>query len=218
MDTSTRYAVVVEPVLEVTLVGTASLAVWQPHLEAEGLRYAAAGDTLPVVLSATQARYWGMTFREFSLSLLLNDSEALLFHAFNSNRFFAWVERRMFHTPYYPAAVSVAEQHIALQEQGVSQFEAALPPSAAVLNSRDERMERRLWLKRLTPASPRAYFDACLEGFTQVYDAAGCRLQFAPAPQLHPAFDLLARSGFQAQHWMVRTAARHSKGQTIHPA
>jgi len=218
MDTSTRYAVVVEPALEVTLVGTASLAVWQPHLEAEGLRYAAAGDTLPVVLSATQARYWGMTFREFSLSLLLNDSEALLFHAFNSNRFFAWVERSMFHTPYYPAAVSVAEQRIALQEQGVSQFEATLPPSVAVVQSRDEHLERRLWLKRLSAADPRAYFDARLEGFTRYFDAAGCRIQFAPAPRLHPALDLLARSSFQVQHWTVRSTARHSKGQTIHPA
>ncbi|MBK8030527.1 MAG: hypothetical protein IPK17_13690 [Chloroflexi bacterium] len=85
-----EYVTIVEPVLEVTLIGTADRAVWAPHFDLG----AQTADPVTVVLSAVETTYMGVRFRELSLSLLLDDAKGILVHAFNSSRMFAFIERQ----------------------------------------------------------------------------------------------------------------------------
>lgn len=201
-----EYVTIVEPVLEVTLIGTADRAVWAPHFDL-GARTA---DPVTVVLSAVETIYMGVRFRELSLSLLLDDAKGILVHAFNSSRVFAFIERQMFHTPYYYAAISVTARHIHLATQGQPLLDARLPDTAPVERSADECREWQLTL----PTTKPQYFYARLEGHTEYYACAGSTVQGFDHPAMPPAFTYLQQSNFRLHTWSVRTTARHSKSKT----
>lgn len=201
-----EYVTVVDPVLEVTLIGTADRAIWAPHFDLG----APTADPITVVLSAVETTYMGVRFRELSLSLLLDDTQGILLHAFNSNRVFAFIERQMFHTPYYHAAISVAARHIRLARQGHPLLDACLPESAFSEHSADECREWRLTL----PTTKPQYFYARLEGHTEYYASAGSTAQLFDHPAQPPAFAYLRQSNFRLHTWSVRATARHSKSKT----
>ncbi len=212
MTNTVKYVTIVDPVLEVTLIGTASLATWRPQLETEGLTIATA--EVHIVLSAVETRYIGVRFKEFSVSLLLDEHQVLLLHAFNSNRMFAWVERQFFHTPYYHGDIDVQENHIAIREQSHPLIEVSLPDNATVSRSGDEDIERVVLMKRSSRSVKRPYFHARLEGHTRYFDATGSTLHYFDSTQLNPTLSTLRQSDFRLQDWSVRCHARHSKSNT----
>jgi hypothetical protein len=209
------YTTIIEPVLEVSLIGDANFANWQPKLEAEGLDIRHHGDKIPVILSAVEATYMGMMFREFSISLAINDSHYFLAHAYNSNRFFAWVERRLFRTPYYHATVTTTPHKVAIHQNQKMVFEAILPEDAPITSQIDESFEWQIGL----PKSLRKkydvphYFYARLEGQSHHYDSLSAHMIFSPSPT-SDIFALLQQSEFTIRDWLVRPHGRHSKSKT----
>src|ERR1700684_3828126 len=92
-------------VREVTLLGAADIAYWADRLRPERLTPAEADGRAGVMLAAISSRFFGVRFRELSLSVLVRPPEvgdgrnaAFLVHAFNTSRFFAFCERVFFST------------------------------------------------------------------------------------------------------------------------
>ncbi|MDX2078268.1 MAG: hypothetical protein SFZ02_17680 [bacterium] len=209
------YTTIIEPVLEVSLIGEANFVSWQPKLEAEGLDILHHADKIPVILSAVEATYMGMMFREFSISLAINDSYYFLAHAYNSKRFFAFVERRLFRTPYYHATITTTPHKVAIHQNQKMVFEAILPEDAPITSQKDENFEWQISL----PKSLRKkhdvphYFYARLEGHSHHYDAKSAQMTISPSPT-DEIFALLEQSEFTIKNWLVRPHGRHSKSKT----
>jgi hypothetical protein len=110
-----KYVAEVSPVKEVTLHGLADLSFWQEQLAAEGLTPLAQDGKAQLFISATEARFKGIRFRECLIGIHVqrvnaepDDMPAMfLLHAWNSLRLFAWIERTLFGTPYYPGQIKV---------------------------------------------------------------------------------------------------------------
>jgi hypothetical protein len=211
----TKYMTIVEPVLEVTLIGQGDTDPWRPLLEAEGIKFPLDQEKIEIILSGVEARYLGVKFRELSISLRIDENQVFLVYAFNSNRWFALAERVFFRTPYYYATIVVNPYHIRLMNKGQLLFEAILSETAPVTDSQDEFTEWQIWLPKLLrkQADKPHYFNARLEGYTQHYKLSNNSVLFSgglPAP-LQP----LLNSNFHLDDWLVRDSARHSKSQTF---
>jgi len=112
-----KYHVEINHVREVSLVGHSDLAFWKRQLRDEALFPASIDGKATVLISSVAARFNGIRFRELSFSVAICRREngpdvdgVYLVHAFNSNRFFALVERIFFHTPYYKGDIRVDAQ------------------------------------------------------------------------------------------------------------
>ncbi len=134
-----RYQVIVHDVKEVSLYGRADLGYWQAHLAREGLAPFDDGGQAELLLIAADMVWMGVRFTELSVSVALAPAGApdqragmYLAQAFNSVRWFAWVERTLFQTPYYPARTQVSAQapvSITLHDGAAVTFRAALAPT-----------------------------------------------------------------------------------------
>lgn len=209
-----QYVTIIEPVLEVTLVGTAALQVWQPLLQAEGFALSASTDRAVVMISATASTYKGLSFRELSVSIQVEGNRFFLPHANNSIRWFAWVEQKFFQTPYRYGQVTTQPAQIAAIEQGIPMFEASLPAGTPYREA-DEVNELVIHLpKSLRKHADRPhFFYARLEGVTRLYDGHAASVTIN-AGAAQPIWDLMRRSDFQVNEWRVRQSARHSKSKT----
>jgi hypothetical protein len=206
---------IIEPILEVTLMGEANFDVWKPILDAQGFDNYPQSEKIGVTLSGVEAKYMGLTFREFSISVTLNESELFLAHAYNSKRFFALAERRFFRTPYYPADITVTAHKIAVYQNKVPMIEAILPQNAPITHQADESVEWTLWLPKALRKNPMIphYFDARLEGNTQHYDITSAQITLSSNPP-DAVMALLSHSQFVPKDWFVRAHGRHSKSKT----
>ena len=111
--TDLKYAAFVEHVKEVTLYGTADLDFWTKQSASEGLRPSINNGQAEVLIGATDLKWRGFRFREFTLSIGTQPDRATdprsgfyLPQAFNSSRLFAFSERALFKTPYAFGAVT----------------------------------------------------------------------------------------------------------------
>ena len=109
-----KYEVGVSPVREVSLRGVADFSFWLERLAGEGLFPTEEGGRASLLICAAESRFMGPTFRELSISVFLSRTlggttrdGAFLVQAFNSIRFFAFVERILFRTPCHYAGVRV---------------------------------------------------------------------------------------------------------------
>lgn len=217
MTTATPYVTIVEPVLEVTLICRGDAAPWRQSLVREGISLPPQQEEVEIILSAVETKYMGVIFRELSVSLRLDDTQVFLVHAFNSNRFFAWVERAWFRTPYYYGKLVVAPHYIQLSDNGQPHLEARLAESAAALECRTESNE---WQIRL-PAALRKesskvhYFNARLEGDTQYYATLPNPPMLVFGSGLPASLLPLQASKLMVEKWLVRERAKHSKSQTL---
>lgn len=214
MTNTIHYMTVIHPVLEVTLLGNADYATWQPILQAEGF-HPTHTKTIPVIISGTQARYMGVTFRELSISLGIDDERFLLIYAFNSNRFFAWAERNLFRTPYYHASIAVNSHHIAIHQGENRLFEATLPPDTQIAQQSVEDYQRIICLPkslRKNTDMPH-YFHARLAGDTQHYAPQSAHIGFVN-DTANTILSRLSESQFEITDWTVRMQAHHSKSKT----
>lgn len=105
---------VMSPVREVSLRGTADLAYWAERLKKEGLTSEEAERRARMLMVFADCSFKGIRAREVSFSILVRPREGevrgtacFLERAFNSVRFFAWVERMYFSTPYFLAKIGV---------------------------------------------------------------------------------------------------------------
>jgi hypothetical protein len=222
-----KYVAEIDHVHEVSLRGEALVEPWATELAVLNLRAVCAGDCVAMMLSATSARFRGMRFREFSISVLAREVETgaegwYLAHAFNSSRFFAWVERTMFATPYYFGAIEVnamapARVNVTAREACIRVSMASNTTERVPMRRGPESWEGPLFLPTRTnaKAAQRKWFYARLSGDADVYAFAPSKdvVTISPAPQW-PALAKLAAADFHGTEWLLRTNAFHAKSRT----
>jgi hypothetical protein len=219
-----KWAAQLASVQEVSLVGTASLAFWKERLRAEDLVPLERAGRAQVLVTAAAARFWGVRFQEVSFSVLVSDSAgggrregAYLLGAFNSSRFFAFCERALFATPYYPADVRVTAAGTAsveVRKRGEVVFRAAMSDDGsaatrAVLRQGEDGWEGPVFLPK------GKLFFARIKGHTQAYPFLPDRDALTVRPTQNDGFlQALIDSEFAVNEWTVRADATHAKSKT----
>lgn len=211
---------------EVSLLGTADMAFWQKRLQGEDLAPAAdEHGHAQLLIVAADMRFMGVRFCELSFSVLVEpelhvgQQAAYLVGAFNSRRFFAWYERRVFATPYQHADVRVSATlpaTIDVAAAGVPLFEARMQAGAgrAPTRSGEAAWEGPIFLPERQGGGRKMFF-ARLRGHTQAYPFLPPHdtLAITPGPG-GEALQALLDSGFAASEWVIRADARHAKSNT----
>src|SRR5688572_4141741 len=136
--TKVKYVAEISPVREVWLLGTADLAFWAEHLKGQALSPAEFEGRARILLSAIEARYMGVRFRELCISVFVRgehagagDDQLFLAQGFHSSRLFAWFERTLFSTPYEHGEIELnaaVPASVRLVEGGEAVFRAEMTP------------------------------------------------------------------------------------------
>ena len=101
-----KYVAQVSPVREVAIMGTADSEYWRGPLERAQVSPLEESGRVPILIGATDTRFMGVRFRELTVTVFCRDRRrtlpdgVFLAQAYNSVRWFAWVERNIFSTPY----------------------------------------------------------------------------------------------------------------------
>lgn len=227
-----KFDVVVSPVREVTLVGHADLSYWQRQLAINGLHPTDANGNAEMLLSSCEARFKGIRFRELSVSVFVTERAggrsrdgAFLVRAYNSIRFFAFVERTMFRTPYYPQQIALDPQVPAFMRLGDAAqpvLRAAMSKNAAssarnAVPAKPDGWQGPIFLPdlRSPQASSSRLFYGSLTGDTRTitYDFGADTFEF-DVQGGDPIARVLTESQFAPHEWILRAAATHGKSKT----
>lgn len=223
------YQTIVKDVREVSLIGHAEAAPWRALLEKESLHPYLHEGKVELRLMAATMRYMGVRFGELSISVVTSEEPtgtsqdgAFLVKAFNSVRFFAFIERAMFSTPYYWAEVQVASQNpvrMTLSDERGLLFQAEKAPTPAAPPQADLDWEGVVYLPKLkgNPAAGKRFF-AKLSGPTQHYPFARTDTVTFPSPPSDEVIGRLAESNFRGSAWLVRNGATHFKSKSYERA
>jgi hypothetical protein len=218
--TDLKYAAFVEHVKEVTLYGAADLDFWTRRLAVEGLRPLSNHGQAEVLIGATDLKWRGFRFKEFTISIGIQpDRETTtppgfyLPQAFNSSRLFALSERALFKTPYAYGVVTVTDRLPVAMSVNVDQtvmFNARMAGPMPCLRHEEEWFEGPVYL----PGGQRLFY-ARLGGQTETYPFVPDVDTIAIQPQPHlEVFQWLSASNFTPIEWRVRHAATHAKSTT----
>lgn len=216
---SVKFQADIEPVREVTLMGLADPAYWSQRLEPEQLTPAVLNNRAQLLIIAAEMKFKGIRFRELSISVLARSNQgdgAFLLHAFNTVRFFAFVERNFFSAPYFHGDVQVSVQppvlaRGAIADGGAFAIEMAHEREPARVETAG--WEGPVFLPGATSAG-RKYFIAKIWGRTRFFPfASSDTILIKPSPRA-PVLRSLLDSGFQATEWAIRDKARHAKSKT----
>lgn len=225
-----KFDVIVSPVREVSLLGRADLRYWQERLKVHRLHPTEVDGRAEMMLSSCEARFRGVRFREFLAAVFVTAKPGrrdrdgvLLLRAFNSLRFFAWVERTMFRTPYYPGRVSLSPEFPAFMRLG----DEATPIVEVAMSAANDRTlpaaspdgwEGPIFLPDLNDdavESARLFYGS-LTGDTHTMSFDPIRDVFRLGnSQSDPVVSPLVESGFEPHEWILRAAGRHGKSKTI---
>jgi hypothetical protein len=233
MNTEIKWAAKLAHVREVSLLGTADLTYWEGRLRHDNLFAAQRDGKAQVMIVATDSRFMGVPFREFSVSVLGYENGAsgrrdgaYLVHAWNSCRFFAFCERVFFSTPYShgkvristaaPVSVDVADNRQVLFRADMRLADD--PGSSREPTSRGASgWDGRIFLprKRKSADQPGKFFHARIAGHTDTFPF----LRETDALTINPGngnglLVALADSNFAAEQWVVRADATHAKSKT----
>jgi hypothetical protein len=226
MPKSIKYAAVVTDVIDVSLLGTADLGYWQSALQAEQLEPIEHEGQAQILILTADAKYMGLRFRELSFAVFARDVSGLtnltgsfLLRAFNSRRSFAWIERTLFKTPYYPGAVTVEWEPPLIQVRlRSSTFEVRSGQSLKTMPDTSKIMGWNgpvfLPSKPEIAVAKSKLFFAHVMGLTQEFAFDPARDVLTLPDTAEPPFLALRESNFRPTNWSVRTAAMHSKSKT----
>ncbi len=223
------YHVEISNVHEVCLFGSADLRYWKKHLEPAGLHPASINGSAQVLISVIAARFKGLAFREFSICISVSREEDepdedgfYLAQAFNSRRFFAFVERAMFHTPYHHARIelgALAPARMRLTQRQTKMVEAEMSALAATPRepsiTEDFSWEGPVFLPRNSTTDKNRLFYARLKGPRQSYPFLPQDRWSLSAAKDYPIFQSLLDSNFTPKTWTIRRSATHAKSKTI---
>jgi hypothetical protein len=225
-----KYVAEISHVREVSLRGAADLTFWKNKLERENLTLAERDGQAQILITAADARYMGMRFREVSFSILTSSYKgveiagAYLVQAFNSNRFFAFCERTLFSTPYSQADVRVSCRPVFVKCIPTREvvFQADMhadisAPSREPVRCGVDGWEGPVFLPRGKGRERRdgKFFVAKITGDTRLYPFLPSEdsLLLSPAPGSE-VIQALIDSGFACKEWAVREDATHAKSKT----
>lgn len=225
MTASLSYPVIVPHVREISLFGTANLEYWRKQLSTYNLYPSESSGCAQILISATTLKWMNVSFRECVFAIMLskkadgstNDGSFLL-HAFNSNRFFAAIERQSFATPYYHAAIDfeidASRFQVRVQNETVI---SALRRDTAPMRKAEESFGYAVVLPPMNQKVhvPQKFFAAKISGATQIAPfAADDELTLQASPKA-PVIRHLCESHFVPIEWHIRTDATHSKSNTL---
>lgn len=228
-----KYVAELPHVREASILGSVDLGFWKYRLSREGLEPVEFDGRGRMVITATDSRFMGVKFRELIIAVFarrLDGSQEGLFlsHAYNSVRFFAFVERIRFSTPYYPARIDVeVEPPVLFQavEKGTTRIRAEMgvdvtATARPLLRKGDEVWQGPIFL----PANERRripmgrYFLAKLAGVIEVFPFLPAVDRFTVQPGSGPpTLQSLPDSQFTPAEWQIRRDAAHAKSKTFGP-
>lgn len=229
MNAPLQFVAEISQVREVSLIGTADLPFWKGPLEREKLFPAEVDGEAQILICGTSAKFKGIPFQELSISVFVSREErraqrdgAFLTQAFNSNWFFALVERMWFATPYDHARVSVEATlpaSIQVKQHGLAVFRAAMVEQGIAerkaIRCGDEGWEGPIFLPGRRSLAGNKWFYARIGGRTSVYsflpDRDELTIRHEAGP---PALSWLAQSHFAGRQWIIRDSAVHAKSKT----
>jgi hypothetical protein len=231
MNTTVKWAAVLDHVREVSLFGTADLSFWTDWLRSEDLQPAECDGQAQLMIVAADEKYMALRFQELSFSIVVRPPEpstqqnaAYLVGAFNSRWLFAFGERVLFSTPYEYGRVAVStarpvaidlviDRHVAFKaEMGEGDSSADRQPS----NCTNDGWEGPVFLPRSRrKRAPGKFFYARLRGLTKTYPFLPSIdwLTIASAPD-RPVLQALRDSHFVAKEWVIRDDAVHGKSKS----
>jgi hypothetical protein len=230
MHTRPKYNVVISPVKDVILRGSADASFWVERLAPEELAPLEVDGKAQLILIAVDARFLGIRFRELSIAVSVqspggdgDENAVYLPHAFQSLRLFAFIERTFYHTPYHAAKIRVetgppASFEVALREGTI--VRAAMSSQSTAQTTRpartvEEVSEGPIFLPSRAGQTSRKAFFARLEGRADIYPfAPGDSLRLAPTARA-PIVEWLIESGFAPQEWLIRTSAVHGRSKSV---
>jgi hypothetical protein len=142
---------------------------------------------------------------------------AFLVQAFNSKRFFAFMERNWFRAPYQHATPSVSAESPAgmeLLDGRDLAFSARMAAARTPARTGDDGWEGPVYLPR-RPGSPGHVFYGRLRGLAHFYPFLPDQdvVTIKPTPRMH-VLQALGDSGFASSEWSVRADAVHCKSKT----
>jgi hypothetical protein len=221
-----KYVAEVAPVKEVTLHGRAELAYWTEKLRAENLTPLAADGQAQLLISSTEARFWGILFRESLIGIHIQPTAVMpaempamfLLQAWNSLSSFAWIERNLFGTPYAAGKVEVEPQlpaKLRVEQQRQTLTVATMSNEQRDATAvADENWQGAIFLPR-RGSKPQQMFVAKLAGRTENYPfrERGDSLELSRSP-ICETIGCLIDSHFAPQTWAIRQAAAHAKSKT----
>jgi hypothetical protein len=232
MPTSVKWVAELANVREVSLFGEAELDFWKRRLTPEGLSPVAVNGRARVLIVSSEAKFWGLLFRELSFSVLVSpppgaqgQEAAFLLCAYNSNRFFAFCERRFFSTPYHHGEVALspsAPASVQMARNGELAFRAKMGTAGAGSIREPSRRDEYRWegpvflpARPGGPSGPPRLFFARIQGLTRSYPFIPDvdSLTFLPSAKDEVLQDLVD-SGFVATEWAIRENAGHAKSKT----
>ncbi len=220
-----KRAARLENVVEVSLIGSASLSYWREQLSKESLEPLVVDGGAQVMLIAAEGRFAGIQFRELSLSVLVQgraekeeERGAFLLRAYNSNRFFAFCERTLFSTPYCFAPVFVRiDQGIGFTLEAREEGRIRASIESEVVPEFDQRDG---WTGPVYLASAHGngpgnkVFVASIEGLTCIRPFESSDLFSLESFSQNSPMGRLERSGFSPKEWRIRSNAVHEKSKT----
>jgi hypothetical protein len=230
MNAAVRYIAELDHVREIALVGAADLAFWKDRLRPAGLHPTEFGGDALVMISAIESRFLGVAFREATISVSLSAQGggsgrdgAYLVRAYNSSRFFAFVERACFSSPYVHSDLRIDVRDAASveirrgDETDLSLCMSATPGRAPSRRGREDwRGPVFLPSRRTEAAGPSRFFPARVCGESSAYafspseDAVTIRPRRGDSGLLS-----LVESRFAGREWVLREDGSHAKGKTI---
>ena len=231
MNPTIKWAAELSHVREVSLRGVADLEFWKQRLRPQGLLPADHDGQAQILILAADARFRGIRFRELSVSVLvappqkeMGDRAAYLLHAFNSNRFFAFCERKFFATPYSHARVDVSATlpaWIDVTFNGKRLFAATMQRAEVAPQRQPSRRGEDGWEGPVFLPNGNKHFFARVHGVTETYpfDPATDSIEIAPASGDEKltglsALAALSASAFVPRAWDIRPDCMHAKSKT----
>jgi hypothetical protein len=230
MESPIPYHVQISNVRELSLFGAADLDLWQKYLHPYALHPSNINGQAEILISAIAAKFKGLTFRELSICISVNreenspDSDGFfLIQAFNSRRFFAFVERAMFRTPYHHGYLDVTPDpaHMRLSKRKSCLLNAEMSSKTSTTRSpppvEDFLWEGPIFLPhKATTIQTQRLFYARLIGPRQSFAFLASQDVCSLAPSAeHPVFRSLLDSNFAAKLWMTGDNSTHAKSRTI---
>lgn len=223
---SIKYVAEISDVREVSLFGAADLAYWQSHLKTQHLKPLEVDGAARLLIISAEMKFMGLRFSECSLSVFVRDTagegEAVyLVRAFNSRRFFAWVERNRFHAPYLSDSVEVDAQPAARSRVGpedAPRLIARRNSNGTPVREGHESWHGWIYLPapETVPEHRRYRFHGRVEGKAAAYGFDSESDEFKiEARGDEEGLAQLNASGFQPTEWIVRPAGAHAKSKTV---
>jgi hypothetical protein len=225
--TRIKYVAEISGVREVSLRCTADRRWWDEELAIVGLEVVEREGRAEIMLSATDARFRGVKFREFSISVLAREIDGrgdgwYLAHAFNSSRFFAFVERAWFSTPYFHGQITVnalapAEVDIRAESGSLRATMAQDGGARTPVRQGRETWRGPIFLppRNGKLSGLRKLFYAKLDGNAQAFPFLQGKDEILIARSAPwPIFGQLADANLTGGEWLLRHSATHAKSRT----